>query len=265
MSKDKQQPTTEELLGFFTPAETVLATEQPAALVASDATAPSAEPIEIVDGMPRTTCKACGNEYYERSLIDGYCLLCYDARKNGAAPAKTETPPVPPLRRLAERYVEMKAAAAAAKEALRAVQEQQAKDNATLVEASKKAAEEAEAAKAELQSAAEEQYWLTSEKHPLPGVNVKVTTSLEYDEEAALEWARRNALALLRLDSMAIAQSVAAWEWAKANAPDLLILNLKAFEDFAWKQKLGFVTITEEPLVTIAPDLEAKLRTGGAE
>ena len=56
----------------------------------------------------------------------------------------------------------------------------------------------------QLREAAVAYFATTEDKHPVVGVNINDTTVIEYDSEAALEWAKRNSnLRLLKLDDTA--------------------------------------------------------------
>ena len=72
-------------------------------------------------------------------------------------------------------------------------------------------------------------YRATSDKHPAPGVDVRIVRTLFYLAQPALEWAKAHGLALQ--------------------------LDTKAFEKIAKVTPLPFVTITEVPQATIAQDL----------
>lgn len=91
-------------------------------------------------------------------------------------------------------------------------------------------------AEAELRALAEATYRQTGAKDPAPGVGVRVTQVLVYEEAEALAWAKRTGMAL-------VPESV----------------DRKAFEKIAKASKLGFVRYEEKPTITLASDLDAAL------
>ena len=80
-----------------------------------------------------------------------------------------------------------------------------------------------------IRSLAVEEYNKTGSKSPAPGIGIRVTKRLEYDEDVALEWAR-------------------------TNAPVLVVesLDKKGFEKLAPAE---IVTVEECPTATIAKEL----------
>lgn len=76
-----------------------------------------------------------------------------------------------------------------------------------------------------------------SNKQPAPGVGIRVTTRLTYDEAKAMMWALDHQM------------------------PQLLKLNVKAFEKAAPALGLPFVETVSTPSATIASDLGAVLGT----
>lgn len=93
-----------------------------------------------------------------------------------------------------------------------------------------------EAEDAAVREIAAAHYRATQEKQPTPGVTVKVTTVLQYDEVLALGWARENGAALK--------------------------LDRAGFDQIAKALPLPFVTRSEAPAVSIARDLDAVLGVG---
>ena len=81
-------------------------------------------------------------------------------------------------------------------------------------------------------------YGETQEKRPVPGVEVKVKTSLAYEAATAFAWAQQKGLALI---------------------PEAL--DVKAFEKIVGSmvEKPAFVTVKETPQAQIASDLEKVL------
>lgn len=73
-------------------------------------------------------------------------------------------------------------------------------------------------------------YTETGNKAPEIGVGIRKVTKLEYDPPLAMAWAIEHKIALS--------------------------LDRKNFEVFAKSQQLAFVTITEEPMATIATELK---------
>ena len=72
----------------------------------------------------------------------------------------------------------------------------------------------------------------TGNKHPAPGVGIRMTRQVSYSEDVAIAWA------------------------IKHGHTDLLKLNYKPFEQAAKVLALDFVTVAEVPEATIARDLE---------
>ena len=77
-------------------------------------------------------------------------------------------------------------------------------------------------------------YHKTGDKHPVPGVDVRLIQQMNYDTAEALTWAMDKRLALK--------------------------LDVNAFEKVAKVIRLDFVTIIEMPQATIASDLDAVLK-----
>ena len=73
-------------------------------------------------------------------------------------------------------------------------------------------------------------YAVTGDKAVAPGIGIRVMTRLNYESKEAMEWAVKHELALK--------------------------LDTSAFEKIAKTNNLPFVNITEEPLATIATDLQ---------
>ena len=88
-------------------------------------------------------------------------------------------------------------------------------------------------AEATLRAAAIEAYKATGNKTPGPGLAIKIMTRLEYELKDALTWAIEHKMAL-KLDS-------------------------SAFEKIAKTTTLEFVRVDEEPMATIATDLDKAL------
>ena len=84
-------------------------------------------------------------------------------------------------------------------------------------------------AETKLRDLALQSYAKTKEKTVAPGIGIRVMTRLNYESQKAMEWAMEHKLAL-KLDS-------------------------SAFEKIAKTSNLPFVTITEEPVATIATEL----------
>ena len=97
-----------------------------------------------------------------------------------------------------------------------------------------------EEAETQLRTLALAEYARTGNKQPGPGVAIRITTRLEYEQAAALAWANEHSLALQ--------------------------LDRRAFEAIAKTAPPPFVTTISEPQATIATDLAAVLgaRDGGA-
>ncbi len=88
-----------------------------------------------------------------------------------------------------------------------------------------------------------------ADKKVIEGVNIRVTTRLEYDEAAVIEWCARHALALQEVYGTSFL---------------LTVLDRKAFEAKARDMKAP-VTEVSEPMATIARDLSGWLREPGVE
>jgi alkanesulfonate monooxygenase SsuD/methylene tetrahydromethanopterin reductase-like flavin-dependent oxidoreductase (luciferase family) len=74
----------------------------------------------------------------------------------------------------------------------------------------------------------------TEDKHPTPGVSIRVTTRVVYDRDEALAWAKAKGVALT--------------------------LDAKAFEGLAKHDRDLPASVVEDPQATIAKDLRAALR-----
>lgn len=98
-----------------------------------------------------------------------------------------------------------------------------------LIDAETEAAQECAQAEETLREMTLAEYERTKDKHPAPGVGIKVGTRLDYNEHDAFAWAVVHEMALS--------------------------LNRKSFEAHAKISQLDFVTITEEATATIATDL----------
>jgi hypothetical protein len=81
-----------------------------------------------------------------------------------------------------------------------------------------------------------EHYKLTADKRPSAGIEVKTRSTLRYDRDAAFAWAKETKMALV---------------------PESL--DVKAFEKIAKATPLPFVQTVDEPMVTIATDLDKAL------
>lgn len=142
------------------------------------------------------------------------------------------------LREQAERTHLFRTAAAEAKARLAEKEAAFQLEHAALiaeVDSMRSVVQEAEYA---LRTMAETAYKRTGEKHPAPGVGIKVSTVLAYDEVQALAWAREQGAAL--------------------------ILDKKGFESIAKVMRLPFVTKSEVAQATLARDLGAALATADA-
>ena len=82
-----------------------------------------------------------------------------------------------------------------------------------------------------LRKATVEAFEATGNKHPAPGVGIRMTRQIAYSEEDAIRWAINH------------------------GHTDLLKLNYKPFEQAAKVLDLNFVTVTEVPEATIAREL----------
>lgn len=117
-------------------------------------------------------------------------------------------------------------------------------ENADLIARFSQVSQERAAAETELRSAAVAAFEATGSKKPAPGLGIRVTTVLDYDEPAALHWAHRHGLALK--------------------------LDIPAFEKLAKateSESLWFVQIRTVPTATIAANLDSAVtaaETGGA-
>lgn len=106
-------------------------------------------------------------------------------------------------------------------------------ENARLISQAKETADLRDIAERQLRDLAVQLYEDSGDKHPGPGVAIRLMTRLSYDDRQALEWAKKNNLALA--------------------------LNKRAFESIAETMELPFVKISKEPQATIAQDLAAAL------
>ena len=98
-----------------------------------------------------------------------------------------------------------------------------------------------DAAETALRAIVAEHYAATAEKKPAPGIEVKTRATLSYDRAEALRWGKSVGMALV---------------------PEAL--DVKAFEKIAKATRLDFVTYGEEPMVTIATDLDKALAAAPA-
>lgn len=83
-----------------------------------------------------------------------------------------------------------------------------------------------------------QRYQETGDKHPVPGLGIRLVKTVEYDADRALAWAKQSGLALL--------------------------LDRKAFEKIAIATPVPGATVVELPQATIAADLGAVLPPEGA-
>ena len=109
------------------------------------------------------------------------------------------------------------------------------KENAELLESIKTRKYHLEQIEAALRSVVVIEFHATGNKAPAPGVGIRKVTCFGYKEERALEWATLHDMALK--------------------------LDKKAFETIVKNMAVppNFVTITTEPVATIAQDLEKAL------
>jgi hypothetical protein len=113
------------------------------------------------------------------------------------------------------------------KRALLAEWEKQNKELIDSIEAANAILDDAEAKLRELTLKA---YAETGNKAPVPGVGIRVREKLEYDPLVAFDWAKAHKMALT--------------------------LDKRAFEKIAKADKPDFVKMIEEPIATIATELE---------
>ena len=106
--------------------------------------------------------------------------------------------------------------------------------NAALLAEVDRLRHETRAVEAELRHLAAEHFGETGDKHPAPGVNVRVRQTVEFDETEALAWARQHNVALLL-------------------NRDLFAKVAKAHRDAG--TPLAFVEHNEEIIGTLAPTL----------
>lgn len=92
--------------------------------------------------------------------------------------------------------------------------------------------------RAEINELTIQEYIVSGEKKPAPGVGIRVYTVLNYDEAEALEYCRNNLTPALRLDK-------------------------RTFEKIAKDSNFSFVEYEEEPRATIASDLSEYLDDNG--
>jgi hypothetical protein len=88
-------------------------------------------------------------------------------------------------------------------------------------------------AEADLRAAALERFSATEDKHPAPGVTIRVQTRVTYDRDQALAWAKAKGVALT--------------------------LDAKAFEGLAKHDRSLPASVVEDPQATIARDLRTAL------
>ena len=112
-------------------------------------------------------------------------------------------------------------------------------ENADLLAHLKESIAELEVAESALRGKGIVLYQATGNKHPYPGVEVKVLVGIEYSEADALAWAKEHEIAL-RLDKV-------------------------AFEKLAHATPIPFVTYFERPRCDLARDLGAALAKEAAQ
>lgn len=130
---------------------------------------------------------------------------------------------------------------AAADDALAMKRAEFARENAALVAHTTSLATEVATAEGAVRALAREVYDRTKDKAPIAGVSIKLFSTMEYEEERALAWARATKMALI---------------------PESL--DAKAFAKIAAVTPLEFVTYRQEPRVVIATQLTEALLTAPA-
>ena len=137
---------------------------------------------------------------------------------------------------LVRRVAEARREAATTNEAVKAARAAWEETYADLLALQRDEKQAVERAEAELRALAVATYETTRNKAPAPGVAIRVSTQLVYDEAHALTWARETGLAL-------IPESV----------------DRRALEKIAKATPLPFVSYEEEASATLAKDLDAVL------
>lgn len=148
----------------------------------------------------------------------------------------TVTPRKTGLREQIERVALMRNEAAEAKHRVAEARAIWEEANANLLAEEKGSRDDLEKEEAALRAMALAEFRETGEKKPGPGLSVSIGTRLHYEPAEALAWAKRMEIALA--------------------------LDTKAFEAVAKTTPLPFVTVEDEPKVSVARDLGAAL--GGA-
>jgi hypothetical protein len=128
--------------------------------------------------------------------------------------------------------VEARQKAAKIDEVVLAAYKKWADSNDAIISSGAKAKEDLAEAETLLRALTIAAFNTTGEKAPVPGVGIRVRDKLEYDEVAALDWAKSHGLALS--------------------------LDKRAFEKICKADKPDFVTVTQEPTATIATELKAE-------
>lgn len=155
------------------------------------------------------------------------------------APASTVTT-VEIARRVAE-LAALRRTATESAARVKAAREAFERTYAIAIAESRQDAAAVEIAETALRAIVAECYAATAEKKPAPGVEVKTRATLSYDRAEALRWGKSVGMALV---------------------PESL--DVKAFEKIAKATRLDFVTYGEEPMVTIATDLDKALAAAPA-
>ncbi len=135
------------------------------------------------------------------------------------------------MKELINTVVEARAKATEAKKARHDAQVAWEESNAILFQAEAVASGECASAEAKLKEEALKVYAEVGNKTVAPGVGIRLMTRLLYENKEAMDWAVKHELALK--------------------------LDTSAFEKIAKTSNLPFVTITEEPIATIATELQA--------
>jgi len=141
-------------------------------------------------------------------------------------------------KQLVERVYKLRQVVADASSVLAERRRQWEEQNQTLLNASKALQSDLVQAETDLRSWAVSQYYRTGNKAPGPGVNIRMRTTVEYNDAEALEWAKAHSTCLV-LDAKTFEKA------AKAGLVDA-----------------GVATIVEEPTATIATDLGKALEVG---
>lgn len=146
------------------------------------------------------------------------------------------------LRAALRSVADARANAFAASEALRLKRERFDTENVALVEYVVRLRAEVDEAEREAKALIASHYEATKETRPVAGAEVKLFSTMSYDDAVALAWARETKMALV---------------------PESL--DRKNFEKIAKATPLPFVTYGQEPRVTIASQLNAALLTDVAD